>query len=67
MTTPTTLLNAIAAELNTTDKEMVINVALAMIVKTGVAVDAAFDLLLGEGAFVKFAGQVYDALRAKAA
>ena len=66
MTNAANLLNAIAAELNTTDKEMVINVALAMIVKTGVAVDAAFDLLLGEGAFKRFAGQVYDALRAKA-
>ena len=64
MTKATNLLNAIAEELNTTDKDMVINVALAMIVKTGVAVDAAFDLLLGEGAYKRFAGQVYDALRA---
>lgn len=64
MTKATNLLNAIAAELNTADKEMVINVALAMIVKSGVAVDAAFDLLLGEGAFKRFAGQVYDAMRA---
>lgn len=64
MTTATNLLNMIAEELNTTDKSLCINVALAMIVKTGVAVDAAFDLLLGEGAYKKFAGQVYDALRA---
>lgn len=64
MTNSTNLLNAIAAELNTTDKEMAINVALAMIVQTGVAVDAAFDLLLGDGAFKRFAGQVYDAMRA---
>lgn len=64
MTTATNLLNAIAAELNTTDKELCINVALAMIVKTGVAVNEAFDLLMGEGAYVRFAGQVYDALRA---
>lgn len=66
MTTATNLLNAIATELNATDKEMVINVALAMIVKTGVAADAAFDLLLGEGAWLRFSGHVYDALRAAA-
>lgn len=58
------LLNAIAEELNTADKNQVINVALSMLTKSGVAVDAAFDLLFGEGAYKKFAGQVYDALRA---
>lgn len=67
MSKATNLLNAIATELNTTDKTLCINVALSMLVKTGVAVDAAFDLLFGEGAYQRFAGQVYDALRAKAA
>lgn len=67
MTAATNLLNAIADELKTTDKNLVINVAMSMLVKSGVAVDAAFDLLFGEGAYKKFAGQVYDALRAKAA
>lgn len=61
------LLNAIAEELKTDDKNVVIGVAISMLVKSGVAVDAAFDLLFGEGAYVRFAGQVYDALRAKAA
>jgi len=65
MNAATNLLNAIADEMSTTDKNQCINVALAMLVKTGVAVDAAFDMLLGEGAYKKFAGQVYDALRAK--
>lgn len=67
MSKATNLLNAIADELKTTDKNMVINVALNMLVKSGVAVDAAFDMLFGEGAYKRFAGQVYDALRAKAA
>lgn len=67
MTAATNLLNAIAEELNTTDKNLCINVAMSMLVKSGVSVDAAFDLLFGEGAYKKFAGQVYEALRAKAA
>jgi hypothetical protein len=67
MTAATNLLNAIAEELNTTDKNLCITVALNMMVKMGVEVDAAFDLLFGEGAYKKFAGQVYDALRAKTA
>lgn len=60
------LLNAIAAELNTTDKNLCISVAISMLVKSGVAVDAAFELLFGEGSFKEFTGSVYDALRAKA-
>lgn len=67
MSKATDLLNAIAEELNTTDKNLVINVALSMLIKSGVAVDAAFDLLFGAGAYKEFAGMVYDALRAKAA
>lgn len=63
----TNLLNMIAEELNTTDKNLVISVAMSMLVKSGVAVDAAFEMLFGEGAWEKFAGNVYDALRAKAA
>ena len=66
MTAATNLLNAVAAELNTTDKNLVVNVAMSMIVKSGVAVDAAFDMLFGEGAYKKLAGDVYHALRAKA-
>lgn len=62
MTTATNLLNAIAEELKTTDKNLCIDVALAMIVKTGVAVDVAFDMLLGKGSYKKFADQAYDAL-----
>ncbi len=64
MTKATALLNAIAAELNTTDRSLCINVAMAMLVKTGVTVADAFELLFGEGAYERFAGQVYDALRA---
>ena len=58
------LLNAIADELNTTDKNLCITVALNVLVKTGVEIDEAFDLLFGEGAYKRFAGLVYDALRA---
>lgn len=67
MSKATELLNAIAEELKTTDKNLVINVAMSMLVKSGVAIDEAFDLLFGEGAYKRFSGHVYDALRAKTA
>jgi len=67
MTAATDLLNAIAAELKTEDKKTVICVAMSMLTKSGLEVDIAFDLFFGEGAYKKFAGQVYDALKAKAA
>lgn len=63
MTTAATLLNAIAAELNTTDKTLCVNVAMSMMVKSGVAVNAAMDALFGEGSYAKMAGQVYRQLR----
>jgi hypothetical protein len=63
----TNLLNMIAEELNTTDKNLVISVAMSALVKSGAEVDVAFELLFGEGAWKKFAGNLYDALRAKAA
>ena len=65
MTNAATLLNAIAAELNTNDKTLCINVALAMMVKSGVAISAAMDTLFGEGSYKAMAGQVYDQLRAR--
>ena len=64
MSKATNLLNAIAEELNTTDKNLCISVALSMLVKQGVAVDEAYDTLFGEGAYKKFAGMVYDSLKA---
>lgn len=65
MSKATELLNAIAESLNTTDKNTCISVAMAMLVKEGgVSVEDAFELLFGEGSYERFAGQVYDALRA---
>ena len=65
MTTATALLNSIASELNTTDKTLCINVAMAMLVKSGATVEAAMDAIFGEGAYKEFAGDVWTALRAK--
>lgn len=68
MSKATELLNAIAEALNTTDKTTCINVAMCMLVKEGgLTVEAAMDTLFGEGAYKRFAGQVYDALSAKSA
>lgn len=67
MSKATELLNAIAEALNTTDKTTCINVALCMLTKEGgVSVESAFEMLFGEGAWLKFCGNVYDALRAQA-
>lgn len=65
MTAVANLLNSIAAELNTTDKNLCINVALSMLINSGLTVGAAMDTLMGEGAYKNLAGHVYDALRAK--
>lgn len=68
MSKATELLNAIAEELNTTDRATCINVALAMLVKEGgVSVEAAVELLFGKGAWKDMCGLVYDQLRVKAA
>lgn len=67
MTTASYLLNKIAAALNTTNKTVVINTAVAMLVKQGLPVQKAIDLIMGEGAYREIVGQVYEALRAKAA
>lgn len=60
-------LNQVAAMLNTTDKSLVITVAIHTLVKAGVDVGDAMDAVLGAGAYQRLAAQVYHALRAKAA
>lgn len=68
MSKATELLNAIAESLNITDKNTCINVAMAMLVKEGgISVESAFELLFGEGSWVQFCGNIYDALHAQAA
>ena len=57
------LLNLIAAELNTEDKNACISVAIKMLVDSGLAVNEAFDALFGEGAYLKMAGNIYHSLR----
>ena len=59
-------LNAIATKFNLTDKTTCINVALATMVKSGIPLNAAFDVLFGEGSYKAFAGKIYDALRSQA-
>lgn len=61
------LLNMIAEELKITDKNTVINIAMAMLVKQGVTVEAAVNLLFGADGWNNLVGTVYEQLRAKAA
>lgn len=57
-------LNQVATLLNTNDKNVVLSATIQFLVKSGLAVDEAFEMVFGEGAYKRFAGQVYDALRA---
>lgn len=59
-------LNQVANLLGTTDKNVVFSAVLKTLVENGIAINVAFDHLFGEGAYKKFAGEVYHALRAKA-
>jgi hypothetical protein len=58
-----TQMNEVATLLNTNDKNVVINAVLATLVKSGIAIDTATDMVFGEGAYKKLAGEVYRALR----
>lgn len=60
-------LNQVAAMLKTTDKNVVFSAVIKTLVDAGLEVNEAFDAVFGEGAYTKFSGQIYDALRAKAA
>ena len=44
-----------------------ISARILALVATGHTIRAAFDAVLGAGAYSKMAGEIYDALRAKAA
>lgn len=64
----TELLNAIAEALSTTDRNLCIIVAMQMLVKEGgLTVEAAFETVFGEGSWLNFCGNIYDALRAEGA
>lgn len=58
------MLNEIATLLQTNDKNLVISVAIKALVEQGLTVRAAYDTVLGSGAYEKMAHQVYDALQA---
>lgn len=58
------MLNQLASLLETSDKNLVISVAIKALVEQGLTVRAACDTVLGSGAYEKMAGQVYDELKA---
>ena len=60
-----TQLNQVANLIGNTDKNTVITVAIGTLLQAGIAVDAAIDAVLGQGAYLKMAGEIYEALRAK--
>lgn len=59
------IFNQVATLLNTTDKNVVFSAVLKTLIDAGIAANVAFDQVFGEGAYKEFAGQIYDALRAK--
>lgn len=64
MSNVTNLLNTIAAEIGSTDKNEVITLAIGILVKMGAPVDRATDAILGEGSYTKLAHKVWEDLRA---
>ena len=60
----TSQLNQVANLMGTTDKNTVVRAVLCELFNQGISVDVAFDFVFGEGAYIKFAGQVYEALNA---
>lgn len=65
MTITANQLNQVAELIGTTDKNVVFSVVIKHLVDAGLSVELAFESVFGEGAYKKFSGQVYDALRAK--
>lgn len=59
-----TLLNEIAALLNTTDKNLVISVAIKALTEQGLTVKQALEVIFGQGSYEKIAGAIYDSLKA---
>lgn len=60
-------MNQIAKVLGTDDKNVVISAVITVLVESGLKMNEAFDAVFGEGAYKKFAGEIYHALRAQAA
>jgi hypothetical protein len=47
------------------DKNAIISARILAHVANGMTIDQAYDAVFGEGAYLKLAGELYDALRAK--
>lgn len=59
------LLNQPINRKNKMNKNQIISVKILAAIESGMDIQAAFDSVLGEGAYIKMAGDLYDALRAK--
>jgi len=47
------------------NKDQIISAKILAAMANGMDLKSAFDFVIGEGAYIKLAGDVYDALRAK--
>ncbi len=63
-TITTAQLNQVAELIGTTDKNAIFSAVLTTLTSAGIAVNVAFDMLFGAGAFEKFAGDLHGALNA---
>ena len=63
-TITTAQLNQVAELIGTTDKNLVFAAVLKTLTDAGIAANIAFDMLFGNGAFEKFAGDLHGALNA---
>lgn len=60
-------LNAVAKMIGTTDKTVVIETTIAILIDAGMDAKAAYDAVIGEGAFSRLASELYDEFQKQAA
>ena len=64
MNITTEQLNKVAQLIGTTDKSVVIGAVIKTLVDSGMDATQAFDAVFGQGAYVKMAGNIWDAMNA---
>jgi hypothetical protein len=59
----TALLNQIANQIGSEDKNLVISVAIKSLIELGMSIKNSYNTVLGPGAYEKMAGEIYDKLK----
>lgn len=60
------ILNQVARAINSTDKNVVIETTIALLIQEGLPVEKAYDLVMGDGAYVRLASEIWQSAQAGA-